>query len=162
MTLDLEILFERGQHPIANGPGGCLRRVALQNNNELITADAREIGALSRDLQPARRLPQQAVANQMAVNVVGFLEAVEIKAHDGKSVTGPGRFFERRREVFEQRGAVGKAGKRIVVCKMPDVLLGLPALGDVVENGQDILRLAVFVANGGLFRGYPAGPLGYG
>src|SRR6476646_367219 len=44
---------------------------------------------------------------------------------------------------------------------MPDVLLGLPPFGDVVENGQDILCLAVFIANGGLFRGYPARPFGY-
>jgi hypothetical protein len=53
----------------------------------------------TRARQTPRYLAQQRVANQVAMQVVDFLEAVEIEAQNRKRPAGADRLVDRRRKI---------------------------------------------------------------
>ena len=60
--------------------------------------------------------------------------------------------IERFEQVLKERGAVRQSGQRIVMGEVRYVLLAAAALGNVVEHGEEILRIAAVVADGDLAR----------
>ena len=58
---------------------------------------------------------EEAVANEVTVGIVGFLEAIEVEAHDGKAPVVPRGIVEGLEQVLEERRPVRQPGQRVVV-----------------------------------------------
>ncbi len=86
---------------------------------------------------------QQRVADRMAEHVVDRLEAVEVEAEQREAFARSRRQFERGGDAFVERRAIRQIGQRIVVRHVRDALLVAFALGEVADDGDEILRLAV-------------------
>ena len=81
----------------------------------------------------------------MAERIVDLLEAVEIQQQNGERLLKaalPRRGFL---NFLNERRAIGEAGQRVMVRQKGDALLGLLALGDVLDDRNDALRLALVV-----------------
>jgi len=72
-----------------------------------------------------------------------FLEAVEIHAQHRELVLGHRRQVDGRAQALVESGAVGQIGERVVVRHVRDALLAALAVGDVVDDADEVLRLAV-------------------
>ena len=145
VPVDLEIAAECFDQAIAELPGRRFRRLVGNDQHEFVTADARDERVIGRRLQAAGGLAQKAVAYQMAIDVVGFFEVVEVEAHDGELLAGLCSLIQRLVEMLEERRAIWQSGQGVVVGKIRNVLLGPALLGDVVENGEQIFRFAALV-----------------
>lgn len=102
MAIDFKIVLEGGKHALAKSLGRFLRVVTCHNRDELVTPDAREICAFSGHMQAPGSLAEQAVAYQMAVDVVRLLEPVEVETHDGKLLAAVGGLAEGHGEIIEE------------------------------------------------------------
>ena len=83
----------------------------------------------------------------MAEHVVDLLETIEVDADDGEALVGGRGLRERRGEEIIEARPIGKIGERIVVGEMHDLVLGDLALGGVLRNDDDVLRVAGVVVN---------------
>ncbi len=88
VAVDLEITAERVNQPLTEFPGRRLRRLVGDDQHEFVAADTSDERIVGRRLQAAGGFAQKAVAHQMAVDVVGLFEAVEVEAHDGELLAG--------------------------------------------------------------------------
>ena len=78
---------------------------------------------------------QEEVADRVAERIVDALEVVEVEAEDADRLGAP----PVRQDLFHalvEGSAVQKIGECVVVGEVPDLLLGEPPLGDVLE-GRD-------------------------
>ena len=108
---DLDVIAQRGLELQSQLTHGCGLRVADGDDDELVTADARQEGTFCNRLQTPRHLAQQCIADRMAVKVVDLLEAIEIQAQDREP---PGRaqsLIDGRRQIVGKRRAIVQAGQ---------------------------------------------------
>ena len=100
--------------------------------------------SLQAGLHALRHCLEQLVAGGVAERIVDALEMVEIEIkHCELFAAADQRKF--LLEPFAQQHPVGQIGQRIVMRKMGDALLGILALGHVLDDAEQILRLAVVV-----------------
>src|SRR5580692_3316278 len=83
----------------------------------------------------------------MAERIVDLLEAVEVEQQYAERFAAAalpgGRVFD----LLCQGGAIGEAGQRIVMRQKRDALVRFPALGYVVDDDDEIFRLAGLVTD---------------
>ncbi len=72
----------------------------------------------------------------MAERVIHPLEVVEVDHHDGENVLGASGAIDGDLKAIAKQSASGKAGERIVMSDVIDVLLGAFALGKVVGDSD--------------------------
>ena len=114
-----------------------------EEEDELVAPDARDGVAGPHAPAEARRdLPQDLVADPVPHRVVHELEAVEVEEEHGEPRAGPPGLRERELHVVLEALAVRKAGQRVVVRKVLDLLLGALAVRDVDAGPLDHERAA--------------------
>ena len=79
----------------------------------------------------------------MAEHVVDRLEAIEVDAEQSEAFARGLGEVEGGGDAFVERHPVRQVGERIVVRQMRDALLVALAVGDVLDDADEILRLAV-------------------
>jgi hypothetical protein len=125
-----------GVHQILRDPERVLLRAVLEQDAELIAAEARQGIALAQGpLEHGRELAQERIARHMAAGVVDELELVEVEIEQGVGVSCVGA----REHPFQaalQLGPVDEAGERVMGGLIAQ-LLGLLATGDVLNGKQD-------------------------
>src|SRR5215207_7428906 len=84
----------------------------------------------------------------MAEDVVDLLETVEINAEDREFASGSCRASERRSQMLRKGRTVGQIGQGIVMRHVRDSLLCTPALCNILDNADEILRFALMITNG--------------
>ena len=116
-----------------------------EQDRELVAAEPRDdVLRPQGRLQSRGDFDEQAVADRMAQGVVDVLEAVEIEAEHGEALAGA----QAQRGVldaFAEQDAVGEAGQRVVAGGVGELLLRLPAFGDVDDDADRAQRPAVVV-----------------
>ena len=102
------------------------------------------------------------ISSDVFVGVVGFLEAVEIDAQDGKLLRVPFGALERFRQALVERRAVRQVGQRVVVRQMRtirnSVAGGTACSSDLVRptyDGCDGRRQAISRSDNGHNAPYP-------
>ena len=131
------------------GPGHVLQ--AGLDHGELVAAQAGHGVAFAHAAaQPLGGHAQQGVAQRVAQGVVDGLEAVQVDEVDGQLITVASAAGQGVGEVLLEEDAVGQLGQRVVVRQPRDLGLGPLALGDVLGDAQQVLRLAGGVAEGDL------------
>ena len=143
MAIDVDVCIDCRAEP----PRQVLRRGGLRsgrgNDREFVAADAREEGAITGLLQALCQLFQNSVAGVRAKRVVDRFEPVDVDDQKAKAVAGRGGQIHDCLEALVEGRAVWKLGQRIVVRHIGDAGLVALALGQVVQNDDQILRLAV-------------------
>ena len=100
------------------------------------------------ELDPARHLDQQLVADRVAEHVVDFLEAVEIDRQHREFVAGALAGLDHLRQRLQEGGAVRQIGQAVVIGHVRHPRFGLAPVGDVLVGLDQVLRLAGLVEHG--------------
>ncbi len=128
--------------------GLALVAFASLDDGEFVAAEpGQHVGLAQQRFQPGRHFDQQRVAGGMAERIVDLLETIEVQQENGERLLQaalPRRGFL---DFLDQSGAVGQSGQRIMVRQKGNALLGLLALGDVLDDGDDAFSLAPVVLN---------------
>jgi hypothetical protein len=123
LAADLEGLC----HGIEQALGQSLRGLGLvtsdQNEGEFIAAHAGNEGVIGGVLQAPRNGAEKLVANNMAEQVVGLLEMIEIDGQDRDAGALRLGAVEGLRQAVCQHGAVRQTRQRVVVCEIGDLLV---------------------------------------
>ena len=108
-------------------------------DNEFVAAPAGDQIARADDAgEPACDLRQKLVAGGVAQAVVDLLEIVEIEEHHGEfGPIGP----ERNRQLLLEAPAVGQVGDGVEPRHPIDLVLGVAALGDVLDDDDRAFAL---------------------
>ncbi len=117
--------------------------------HELVAAEPGDhlAGGGRAGLQPVGDLDEQPVAGRVPEAVVDGLETVEVEVAQPEALAGPGA--QRLLQAFEEEGAVGQAGERVVGGLVAQPQVEQAALGGVLHEGQLVLRVAVGVPQQG-------------
>ena len=106
------------------------------DDGEFVAAEARDgVGLAHAAAQPLGHDLEQLVADRMAERVVDALEVVEVEIEHRKLAAAPDA-GQRLGQPLAKQQAVGQVGERVVARHVRDLLLGAPALGDVLV-GRD-------------------------
>ena len=120
---------DRVQHAARHGDGR-LRVGIADEHRELVAAEpSGEILVADRAGQAVGELGEELVARAVAPRVVDRLEAVEVEVENGRR---PGAALELGVHRFEQVWPVGKAGERVVIRLVAELLLELRHLRERV------------------------------
>ena len=95
--------------------GGLL---AVDDQSELVAAQAGDHAAARGGLDAARHLDQQFVADRVAEHVVDFLQPVEVDRQHREFLVGAGAGFDHLRQRLQERGAVRQIGQAVVIGHM--------------------------------------------
>ena len=98
---------------------------------------ATESSSRRSGLQPHRHGLQKFIADRVSERVVDHLEAIEIEEHHRERMFQPARMGQRDGQTVAKEPAVRKAGQRIVIGLILDVLLDRFSLGDVAGDADD-------------------------
>ncbi|MCY1486039.1 hypothetical protein D9M68_196770 [compost metagenome] len=102
------------------------------DRGELVAAEARhELAFLQQALHALGNRHQHEIAGGMTVQVVDFLEFVEVDADDGNLAVEPGGRIQFLFEVAAELQPVRQARQAVVTRKEGDLFLGIQALGNV-------------------------------
>ncbi len=119
-------------------------REIVADDGELVAAEpGDEIGLVDAGAQPHRHFLEQFVADRMAEAVVDALEAVEIEIEQRQPAAMAAHALERLLELLAEQHAVRQARQRVVMREMRDAPFRLLALGDVLDDREQVLRRAV-------------------
>ena len=114
-----------------------------EEEDELVASDARDrVAGPHAPAQAHRDLPQDLVADPVSHRIVHELESVEVEEEHGEPRAGPPGLRERELHVVLEALAVRKAGQRVVVREVLDLLLGALAVRDVDAGPFDHERAA--------------------
>ena len=128
--------------------GFALVGFAALNDGKFVAAEpCQHVGFPQQRLEPGRCLPQQRVARGMAERIVDVLEAVEIEQQHGERIAAPALARRRFFDLLRHRGTIGQTRQRVMMRHERDALLRFLAFGDVVDDDDQIFRLAVIVAD---------------
>jgi hypothetical protein len=145
LAADLEGLC----HGIEQALGQSLRGLGLvtsdQNEGEFIAAHAGNEGVIGGVLQAPRNGAEKLVANNMAEQVVGLLEMIEIDSQDGEARAVVSCAHEGLGELLGKGGAVGQIGERVVMGEMGNVSMPAEELG---SGGTQLLARFVEAERG--------------
>ena len=126
-----------------------VERAALEQNTELIAAQARE-GIAPADLRLEQRadLPEQRIAGAVAAGVVDDLELIEIEAAERIGGLARLRALQRPLHAILELAAVHEAGEHVVARVVGEPPIELARLADVVEHQHAARYRAAAVADG--------------
>ena len=99
-----------------------------------------QVGRLDAGLDAGRDRFQQFVADMMSERVVDALEFVDIDIEQGELLAG-NRLVQLALDLLAEQHPVRQVGQRVVMRKMRDLFVGAPALGDVVDDVDDVTGL---------------------
>ena len=123
-----------------------LRQLGMYHR-KLVAAEARDgIGFANATAQAIGHDFQKLVADRMAERVIDLLEFVEVEIKQGNLLAALGcgkRLFE----LGVKAHAIGQVGQSVVMRHMRDLPLRAFALGHVVDHREQVLRLALGVAD---------------
>ena len=88
---------------------------------------------------------QQFVADMMAERVVDALEFVDVDIEQRELLAASG-LLQLALDLLAEQHPVRQVGQRVVMREMRDLLVGAPALGDVVDDVDDVAGLAGGIA----------------
>jgi len=140
-------LAHRGQHGVGDAAG--LKRVGQvrRDDGKLVAAQPGNHLSLTKNAGHAmRNLLQHGVAGAVPVQVVDFLEPVEIKQQQRQvaAFPHPAHRCDFHLEPAGKAAAVGKSGQWIEMGEAQDLLFRLLALPNVADR-NDVVRLATVV-----------------
>ena len=148
----LEWFVQRGMDLVGHVQGvmGCrllLRGKVGEQDAELVARDACDDISLAHGMgQAFGHCLEQGVSQLLAAGVVEGLETVDIESDQCAEMAGAPRQTQRLCHAFQQQGAVGEAGERIVESQPVDLRLGLFFGSDVFldrdKMGDAPVRLA--------------------
>ena len=117
------------------------------DHGEFVAAEPRDqVGRLDAILDAGRDRLQQFVADMMPERVVDALEFVDVDIEQRELLAADG-LLELALDLFAEQHPVRQVGQRVVMREMRDLLVGAPALGDVVDDVDDVTGLARGIAN---------------
>ena len=128
-------LPQRVQHPVGHLGGVVRRGHALQDHDELVTAEPRQrVAGAYGTAEPLGHDAEQLVPDLVSEVVVDDLELVDVPEEHGHA--GPGAIGLRQRvvEVIEQEATVGQSRQGILEGVPRQLLLERPALRRVPED----------------------------
>ena len=138
LPLEMEGVLHELEHALDHSHGRIVVRRILDEDRELVAAEARDrVGRAHRGLHALRRVDQQHVALRVAERVVDGLEVVEIEEDHGDRARVPAREHERVRHAIEKERAIRQPGERVVKCLMRELGLQRLALADVARVEHD-------------------------
>src|SRR5215216_5303598 len=106
------------------------------NDRKFVAAEpGNEINLPDATAQARRDGFQQLVACGMTKGIADALEFIDVDVEHGKLLAPPGS-LELALQLLAEQGAIRQIGQRVVVSKMPDLLLGAPARRDVLLSGN--------------------------
>jgi hypothetical protein len=128
---------------------GCENRRASRlipgelDDRELVTAEPGDpVGVAQAVSKPVGDALEKRVPDRMAERVVDRFEAVQVEEENRERFSGPLRSGERVIELLAEQHAVRQAGQGVVVCEVPDALLGaLPVRHLQLETPVEIEQL---------------------
>ena len=162
VAVDGDVVVDRREQPIGQGLGRGRLFAVGGDHDEFVAAEPGQESAADGGLQARRQLAQQLVAGGMAVNVVDLLEPVEVEAHQRERLAVAGRGLDGGVDAGGERGAVRQAGEQVVMHQPRDLGLGALAMGAILDHGEQILRLAVRIADRHARRGGDADVAAWG
>ena len=122
-------------HDVARVPDGGL------DHRELVAAQPRDmIGLADAAPDAGGHGLQQFVADMMSERVVDALELVDVDIEQCELLAAAGS-LQLAFDLFAEQHPVRQVGQRVVMREMRDLLVGAPALGDVVDDVDDVARL---------------------
>ncbi|MGY4413191.1 hypothetical protein ACVWW4_004927 [Bradyrhizobium sp. LB7.1] len=95
---------------------------------------------------PARDRLQQLVADVMAERIVDALEFVDVDIEQ-RELTAAGDLLQLVFDLVAEQHPVRQVGERVVMRHMRDLLVGAPPFGDILDDIDEVTRLAGFIAN---------------
>ena len=134
---------------------GRLRDAGLNDGKLVAAQPCQRIALTHAATQALGHGLQQLVAERMAVRIVHVLEVIEIEA-EHRQVLAAANPGERLLEPSMEQHAVGQIGQRVVQRHVGDLVFGTLPLRNVLDDRQEILRLALFVADDELSRHHAA------
>ena len=143
LAIDDDLVRERRHHPV--GDRGRRYRLRPRSTIKVNSSPPRRArkapcAAVSRRLATST---QQGVPDGMAEDVVDLLEAVEIEEQHGEARPVLPGLLDGRRETRRESRAVRQIRQPVEMGEVLDALLGALALGDVLGDAEQILRLVV-------------------
>ena len=142
-ALDVEGLGEGLDDPLGRGGGAVHGGEVVQDDGELVTAEAGyDLAAVARhrialphvDLKALGAGLQQLVADAVAQGIVHALEVVEIEEQNREHSSRAVGLRHRMLQAFGKRLAVGQAGEAVVERQIADAILCPLAFGDVLDR----------------------------
>jgi hypothetical protein len=122
------------------------------HDRKLVAAQPRhDVGFPETPSQPGRHGLEQFVAALVSEGVVDALEFVEVQIEHRQPFAASDT-PERLLELFAEKHPVGQVGQRIVVRQMRDPLFGQLSFRDILDHGQEILRLTIDASDDEFFR----------
>ncbi|MEH2619087.1 hypothetical protein V1285_004033 [Bradyrhizobium sp. AZCC 1620] len=117
---------------------------------------------LVQSLRLAAHRLQKFIADMVSERVVDALELIDIDIEQRELLAADG-LAEFALDLLAEQYPVRKVGQRVVMRQMRDLLVGKPALGNVVDDVDDVPRLTRRTANSEPFGGdvARAHPLGF-
>ncbi len=113
------------------------------DDGEFVAAEpGQNVGFAQQRFQAGRHFDQQRIAGGMAERIVDLLEAIEVEQQNGERLLQPALPRRGFLDFLNERRAIGEPGQRVMVRQKGDALLGLLALGDVLDDGNDAFGLA--------------------
>ena len=125
-------LPDRLENPARQGSdvGGSFDRGL--DDGEFVTSQPRDkVGGRDAPAQAHGDRFQQLVADQMSKRIVDALEFVDVDV-EHRQLLAPRDASQLLLQLFVEQSPVRQVGQRVVMRQMPDLLLGEPALGDVL------------------------------
>ena len=128
-------------HDIADVPDAGL------DHRKLVAAEPRDqIGLAEATPDAASHRLQQFIADMVSERVVDALELVDIDIEQGELLAGTGS-LQFAFDLFAEQHPVRQVGQRVVMREVRDLLVGAPALGDVVDDVDQVPDFAGLVRN---------------
>ena len=142
IVVDLEFLADCLDQALGQRQHVFAPCVVGHQDHELIATDAGDEGAVGFRGKTLGGCPHHHIADGMAEHIVDVLEAVEIEAQHRKAGRRVLRAFQPLGERRVECAAVRQVGQRVMLRKVTDALLGVDALGHVLDYANEILRIA--------------------
>ena len=124
-----------------------VRLRTVDDQRELVAADARQESAARGRRQALAHLAEQRIAGRMAEHVVDVLEAIEVEAQHRERLGRRGGAFEREVEALVESRPIGQVGERVVIGKMRDAFDRALAVRYVFGDAEQVFGFAVFAVD---------------
>ena len=132
---------------MTNSTTSARSRDAGLDHGEFVAAEpGDQVGRLEAVLDAGGDRLQQFVADMVSERVVDALEFVDVDIEQGELLAADG-LLKLALDLFAEQHPVRQVGQRVVMREMRDLFVGEPALGDVVDDVDDVARLACEVAD---------------
>ena len=123
------------------------------NHGEFVAAEpGDQVALLEAAADAACDRLQQLVADMMSERVVDALELVDVDVEQ-RELMALGGLFQLALDPLAEQHPVRQVGQRVVMRQMRDLLVGCAAVGDVLDDVEDVAGLAVLVADREPLRG---------